>query len=172
MPGQQLVELKSMRVMNLPGFDVPDSADSAIALYKARLQGNLLVPLLGSHLLLAYLAWPNDERRRNSWMATSLARFPVEKKIDPSSALNVIETFGGLKAVSEPAFDSLSGELVAIGKKWAPVADVFMRIVDMSQDNRLQMRGGPSISKAIGLCEYETEGRSHAQLYRLWKTVS
>jgi hypothetical protein len=159
----------SMRVMNLPGLDAPDSAEAAIAFYKARLQGTFRVPLPSSFMMLAYLAWPNDEQRRNSWMATSLARLPVEQKIDPSPALNVLETFGGLKAVSDPAFESLVGELTAIGKKWAPVADVFMRIVDMSRDNRLQLRGGPSISKAIGLCEFENEGRSHAQLYRLWK---
>jgi hypothetical protein len=157
-----------MRVMNLPGFDVPNSADSAIALYKARLQGSPLVPLPGSHLLLAYLAWPNDERQRNSWMATNLARLQIEQTtVSPS--LNTFDSFGGLRAVSEPAFDSLVGELTAIGKKWAPVADVFMRIVDMSRDDRLQLRGGPSISKAIYLCEFENEGRSHAQLYRLWK---
>jgi hypothetical protein len=156
-----------MRVMNLPDFDVPSSADSAIALYKARLQGNLLVPLAVSHTLLAYLAWPNDERQRYRWMATNLARLQVGPKIDASSPLSVVEIFGGLKAVADPAFELLVGDLTAIGKKWAPVADVLMRIVDMSRDDRLQLRGGPSISKAIGLCEYE--GRSHAQLYRLWK---
>jgi hypothetical protein len=158
-----------MRVMNFPEFGAPDSAEAAIALYKARLQGTLSVPLPTSFVLLAYLAWPNDEQRRNSWMATSLARLPVEQKIESSPALNVFETFGGLKAVSEPAFDALVGELTSIGKKWVPVADVFMRIVDMSRDDRLQLRGGPSISKAIYLCEFEKEGLSHAQLYRLWK---
>jgi hypothetical protein len=155
--------------MNLPGFDVPDSADSAIALYKARLQGNLLVPLHGSHILLAYLAWPNDEQQRNSWMATNLARLQIDSKIDSSSPVSAFETFGGLKAISDPAFELLVTGLTVIEKKWAPVADIFMRIVDMSQDKRLRMRGGPSISKAIGLCEFDNEGRSHAQLYRLWK---
>ena len=128
-----------------------------------------MLPLALSRLLVAYLTWPNDEQQRNSWMATNLARTQIGLKIDASTPFGVFENFGGLKAVSAPAFELLVSDLTATGKKWAPVADVFMRIVDMSLDGRLQMRGGPSISKAIDLCEYENEGRGRAQLYRLWK---
>src|SRR4051812_38141026 len=38
----------------------------------------------------------------------------------------------------------------------------------MADDPRLQSRGGPSISKAIDLCDYENEGYSRGHLRRLW----
>jgi hypothetical protein len=155
-----------MRAMKLPQLVIPDSLDFAVGLYTSRLRSALRVSVQASAFLTAYLAWPNDEQKRNSWVATILARSLKEKKSESGS---IFESLGGLKAVAEPAFDSLAGELRVIQSKWTPVADVFLRIVDMADDDRIRLRGGASISKAIALCEYEKEGRSHAQLYRLWK---
>jgi hypothetical protein len=154
-----------MRVMYLPKLNVPDSLDFAVGLYASRIRTALHVPLKASPLLIAYLAWPNDEQKRNSWAATIIARTQNERGSDSTS---IFESLGGFKAVAEPAFDALATELTAILNKWTPVADIFLRIVDMADDPRLQSRGGPSISKAIDLCDYENEGYSRGHLRRLW----
>ena len=154
-----------MRVMNLPELNVPDSLDFAIGIYASRLRAALHVPLEAAPFLIAYLAWPNDEQKRNSWGATIIARSQNEERSDLGS---IFESLGGLKSVAEPAFDALTNELTAILTKWTPVADIFLRIVDMADDPRLQSRGGPSISKAIDLSDFESEGYSRGHLRRLW----
>ncbi|MDB5635870.1 MAG: hypothetical protein JWP51_778 [Bradyrhizobium sp.] len=154
-----------MRVMNLPSLNIPDALDFAVGIYVSRLQGALRVPRKVSPCLVAYLAWPNDEGKRNSWMASLSARSLNQRGIEPAQ---IFEQFGGLKAISEPAFKAIATELSTILEKWAPVADVFLRIVDMSKDPRLQPRRGPSIAKAIDLCDYEHEGHSRGHLRRLW----
>ena len=53
-------------------------------------------------------------------------------------------------------------------EKWAPVADVFLCFVDMSEDPRLPPRRGPNIATAIDLSDQEHEGHSRGHLRRLW----
>ena len=53
-------------------------------------------------------------------------------------------------------------------RKWLEVAEIFQLIVDMAYDDRAILRRGPSISKAIDLCELENGLRSHSQLRQSW----
>jgi hypothetical protein len=154
--------------MFLPKLRVPETAEDAIGLYKSRLRGSLLPPLTASYSLLAYMAWPNNDLRRDGWVATNIARSNDAERSENLSDPSPLDSFDGLTAVANIALDAMASELTAIQAKWPPVGDVLMRIVDMSNDTRLTLRGGPSISKAIALNEYEQPGRSQAQSYRLW----
>jgi hypothetical protein len=158
-----------VRVMFLPELRVPNSADAAIGLYKSRLQGALRPPLTASQLLLGYMAWPNNDVRRDGWVATNIARSNLGQQSGQPADPPLFESFGGLSSVAHVALDGLADEMATIQQKWPPVGDILMRILDMWKDDRVTLRGGPSISKAIALNEYEQPGRSHAQSYRLWK---
>jgi hypothetical protein len=162
------VEVMQVRIMLLPKLRVPDTADSAIGLYKSRLQGSLIPPLAASCSLLAYMAWPNDDLRRDGWMATNVARLK-SRRSDRSGGQTLLANFGGLGAVADISLDAMADEVAAIEKKWPSVGDILMRVVDMENDDRLKLLGGPSISKAIALNEYEQQGLSQAQSYRQWQ---
>ena len=157
-----------MPEMEIPELLVPVSLEDAVKVCMARLGGKLSPPMAASPFLIGYMAWPENEERRNSWTATLFARAKTKFPTERSPTFDVFEDFGGLGAIAEPAFQVLVAELPPIEKKWRPVADVYCRVVDMHDDERLSLRGGPSVSKAIDLCEYELEGRSRAQLYRHW----
>ena len=78
------------------------------------------------------------------------------------------EKFGGLGAVAKPASDYLTEEIAGVQRRWLLVADIFQMIVDMAHDDRIALRRGPSISKAIELCEIERIMPGHSQLRKAW----
>jgi hypothetical protein len=53
-------------------------------------------------------------------------------------------------------------------RRWLLVADIFQLIVDMAYDDRIALRRGSSISKAIELCEIERTMPRHSQLRKAW----
>src|SRR4029077_5319812 len=89
-----------MRTMHLP--DVPITAQSyeqCIQFYAERLSANDACWPGASVLLTAYLAWPSDEERRNSFVATYLARFTC-----PSDAVANKSAAGSMKNLSLEMF--------------------------------------------------------------------
>ena len=63
-----------MRGMNLPELSVrPNSLNECIGLYLERLAADDALWPHVSLFLTAYMAWPNDETRRDSFVATYLA---------------------------------------------------------------------------------------------------
>jgi hypothetical protein len=169
-----------MPVMNLPQLPVgPGSVDKCVSLYLNRLPADDALWPRASLLLTAYMAWPGDEPNRDSFVATYLARFIQNSAAETSrdmSAANVptsqdwiaFENFGGLGAVAKPAFDHLSEEIAQLQRRWLLVADIFQLIVDMAFDDRIALRRGSSISKAIELCEIERTMPGHSQLRKAW----
>jgi hypothetical protein len=169
-----------MPVMHLPQLPVrPGSVDKCVSLYLNRLPADDALWPRASLLLTAYMAWPGDEPKRDSFVATYLARFIQNSAAETSrdmSAANVptsqdwiaFENFGGLGAVAKPAFDHLSEEIAQLQRRWLLVADIFQLIVDMAFDDRISLRRGSSISKAIELCEIERTMPGHSQLRKAW----
>jgi hypothetical protein len=156
-------------MMNLPKISVSaQSRDECIQLYLERVAANRVRWPHVSILLSAYLAWPNDEERRNSFVATCLARIDLAGAEGPSVDSQELDPFGGVGAIAKPAFDQLSNEIAQVDRKWLMVADIFQVIVDMAHDERAMLRRGPSISKAIDLCELEKVMRGHSQLRGAW----
>ena len=169
-----------MRVMNLPELPITaQSADDCVSEYLRQLSADELLWPDVSLLLTAYMTWPNDGPARDSFVATYLARF-IEKS-DPNSledqpAANIqklpdwarFEKFGGLRAVAKPAFQKLTDEIGQVQRRWLLVADIFHKIVDMAYDERIGLKRGPSISKAIELCEIEYTMPGHSQLRNAW----
>jgi hypothetical protein len=166
-----------MNLPQLPGG--PGSVDKCVSLYLNRLPADDALWPRASLLLTAYMAWPGDEPKRDSFVATYLARFIQNSAAETSrdmSAANVptsqdwiaFENFGGLGAVAKPAFDHLSEEIAQLQRRWLLVADIFQLIVDMAFDDRIALRRGSSISKAIELCEIERTMPGHSQLRKAW----
>lgn len=164
-----------MRTMHLP--DIPIAAQShkeCIEFYSERLSANDACWPDASVFLTAYLAWPSDEERRNSFVATYLAQIShPSKEVASSSAADSktslpVETFGGISAVAKPAFDQLTAEITQLQRKWLWVADIFQLTVDMAFDQRSVLRRGSSISKAVDLCEFERGLPGHSQLRGAW----
>ena len=126
-----------MRVMNLPAMPVTaKSRDDCIELYLKRLSANRACSAHTSMLLTSYLAWPNDEERRNSFAATFLARFERGGASDVDLNSSKFTTFGGTVAIADAALDHLSGEISQANRKWLLVADIFQLVVDMAHDKR------------------------------------
>jgi hypothetical protein len=169
-----------MRVMNLRGLPMgPSSADECIDLYSQRVGANETPWPQVSMLLTAYMAWPDDQRARDSFMASLLARqignqgpgvVNSEQADEGSSSRQwkAFEKFGGINAVSRPAFDYLIGTIGQMQRRWLLVADIFHLIVDMALDDRVALRRGSSVSKAIELCELEQHLPGHSQLRKAW----
>jgi hypothetical protein len=167
-----------MRVMNLPELPVgPNSVEDCVRSYLNRVPADDALWPHVSLLLTAYMAWPNDQPGRNSCVATYLARFIQNSdegtagdtpEASESQNLITFEKFGGLGAVAKPAFDHLTEEIAGVQRRWLLVADIFQMIVDMAHDDRIALRGGPSISKAIELCEIEHTMPGHSQLRKAW----
>jgi hypothetical protein len=62
-----------MRGMNLPTLaPIPNSLPEIVSLLAERLNGPMPFPRL-STMLVAYMAWPEDEAKRNGWMGGNLA---------------------------------------------------------------------------------------------------
>jgi hypothetical protein len=150
------------------------SRDECIALYSERLSADHAGSPEASVLLTAYMAWPEDEERRNGFVATHLVRCqsPSEEKTGGASSElqtnTLFEMFGGVSAIAKPAFDQLTDELSQLQRKWLWVADIFQLTVDMAFEQRITLRRGSSISKAIDLCEIEHNFPGHSQLRAAW----
>ena len=158
-----------MRTMNLPEIPVTaQSREDCIQLYLERLSANCVCWPHVSIVMTAYLAWPNNEERRNSFVATCLARIDLAGVEKPSVDSQELAPFGGVGAIAKAAFDQLSNEIAQFDRKWLMVADIFQMIVDIAYDERATLRRGPSISKAIDLCELEKVMRGHSQLRGAW----
>ena len=164
-----------MRTMHLPGVPITaQSYEQCIQFYAERLSANDACWPGASVLLTAYLAWPSDEERRNSFVATYLARFTcpsdaVANKSAAGSMKNLsLEMFGRVSALAKPAFDQLTAEISEMQRKWLLVADIFQMTVDMAFDERIALRRGPSVSKAVDLCEIEGGLPGHSQLRGAW----
>ena len=165
-----------MRVMNLPELPSgPNSIEECTGLYAARLSADEVSRPRVSLALTAYMAWPNDEPRRASFVATYLALFlqdggdgDPDVKGTQSETFAEFKNFGGLGAVAKPALDRLIDEITHLQRDWLVVADIFHKTVDIAYDERFQSKGGASISKAIDLCENERALPGHSQLRRAW----
>jgi len=167
-----------MRVMNLPELPTgPISVEECIEVYVSRLPADrALWPRL-SFTLTAYMAWPNNEPRRDSFIASYLASRIQNRGDDTSdtavseaseSERSEFENFGGLGAVATPALDHLTGEIGRTQREWLLVADIFHKVADIAHDDRASRGGNPSISKAVELCEIERSTPGHSQLRRAW----
>jgi hypothetical protein len=166
--------------MNLPELPIKaKSADDCVSEYLGRLPADEPLWPDVSLLLTAYMTWPNDDRARDSFMATSLARFIEKSGLNSSedqAAADIhmsqdrakFEAFGGLRAIAKPAFQQLTEEIGQVQRRWLLVADIFHKIVDMAYDDRIAPERGPSISKAIELCEIEHTMPGHSQLRNAW----
>jgi hypothetical protein len=93
-----------MRVMNLPHLaSVPNSLPEIVTLLAERLNGPMPFPRL-LWLLVAYMAWPEDQGKRNGSMVVHLARLFVASgatlsaDAGGSQTLAAFEMFGGLEA--------------------------------------------------------------------------
>ncbi len=167
-----------MRIMNLPKLPAqPISAEECVRIYLERSAAdNSPLPQI-SALLTAYLSWPDNENRRDSFVASCLARLgrPSEERANEpgleSPADVTFEMFGGVNAIASAALDQLSGEIGQVQRRWLWVADIFQLIVDMDYDECAVLRGGTSISKAIDLCECEPNLPGHSQLRGAWSEL-
>ena len=164
-----------MRTMHLPAIPITaQSYEECIEFYAERLSANDAFWPGASVFLTAYLAWPSDEERRNSFVATCLTRFTCPSDADANkpaarSTKNLsLEMFGGIGALAKPAFDQLAAEISELQRKWLLVADIFQMTVDMAFDERIELRRGPSVSKAVDLCEIERGLPGHSQLRGAW----
>jgi hypothetical protein len=165
-----------VRAMNLPNIPVAvHSREECIELYSERLLEDHARWPAASALLTAYMAWPNNEERRYSFVATHLVRFsgPSDEKTgDASPDAHTLQMFGGISAIAKPAFDQLTNEISQLQRKWLWVTDIFQFTLDMAFDQRIAPRRGSSISKAVELCEIEHGLPGHSQLQSSLEQVS
>ena len=119
-----------MRIVNLPNIRTQlSSADECARIYLERLGGDDAPWPHVSLLLIAYIAWPNNEDRRDSFVASWLARLAglSEKRANEpvlaSPADVTFEMFGGLNAIANAALDQLLGEIGQVQRRWLLVAD-------------------------------------------------
>ena len=169
-----------MRAMNLPDLPIKaQSVDDCVTEFLGRLSADEYLSPDVSLLLTAYMTWPNDQPARDSFMATFLARHvekPIPNSLDDRAVTDIcksehvarFEKFGGLRAVARRAFQQLTEEVGRVQSRWILVADIFHMIVDMAHDDRISLNRGPSISKAIELCEMEHIMPGHSQLRNAW----
>jgi hypothetical protein len=149
-----------MRRMNLPILPaVPDTLPETVNLLAERLNGQMMPFPRLSTLLIAYMAWPEDEGNRDGWMVVHLARLlhasgaKLSADAGGAQTLRAFEIFGGLEALADAAGDKLQDRLMRIEGRWLHVADILQFVVDMANETRLQLPGGPSISKAMDLTQ-------------------
>jgi hypothetical protein len=71
-----------MRIMNLPNLPAgPNSLDECVKTYlERRAAGDAPWPHV-STLLMAYMSWPNDQERGNSFVATCLTRLGISSEV-------------------------------------------------------------------------------------------
>lgn len=157
-----------MRGMNLPTLPRPPSdVEECWTLYLSRIAGPMPFPE-ASQLLVAYMAWPNDEEERNRWMATAIAFFVAGQVPAPSPGQDLFDLFGGLRTVADSSFSPMMEKLVRIQHRWLRVADVMQMIVDIHYDKRGPIRGGASISKALDVLQNYNALPVKSRLARDW----
>jgi hypothetical protein len=157
--------------MNFPNLPAPPSAiNECLNLYKQRFEHGAMPFPRASQLLIAYMAWPNDLKNRNRWMATNMALLltgrssnVVEAPTEPSTKAHkrpskpqsrdqiAFELFGGLRTVADASLSHMMKKLEAIQQRWTRVADVLQMVVDIHYEKRAPIPGGASISKAYDL---------------------
>jgi hypothetical protein len=157
-----------MRGMNLPPLPRPSSdVESCWTLYLSRIAGAMPLPE-ASQLLVAYMAWPNDEEERNQWMATAIAFFVAGQVPASWPGQDVFQLFGGLRAVADSSFSPMMEKLVRIQNRWQRVADVMQMVIDIHHDKRGPIRGGASISKALDVLQNYNALPVKSRLSRDW----
>jgi hypothetical protein len=165
----------AMRVMFVPeSIQLIDSVEFAKGLHQSRLrrvnharikQGGLYAPRKAALHLVAYMAWPNDEAKRDQWKAA----VETAGLLAGADAAEAREHFDivDLKLLAEPALEAKTAEIAAMQSAWGAVADIFGRLVDMAADEGLNLRRGASISKAIDLCQKD-KNYARSQLEKFW----
>src|SRR5262249_2130090 len=151
-----------VRGMNLPRLPPPPpTINECLKLYGQRLEYGTMPFPRASQLMIAYMAWPNDRRNRDRWMATTLAFFVAEQSLaagsvaaapnaSPRSGDEVaFELFGGLLTVADASLSHMMKKLGPIQKRWPRVADILQMVVDIHHENRARIPGGASVSKAF-----------------------
>jgi hypothetical protein len=125
-----------------------------------------------SLLLVAYMAWPNNEAERNGWMATLTASFaarqPESTRAELPTRQVTFEMFGGLPAVADSSLSYMMEKLTAVQQRWSRVADVLQAVVDIKHEMRRPIRGGASISKAYDLLKGYPALPRKSQLSKDW----
>jgi hypothetical protein len=170
-----------MRIMPLPELRVPaSSCEQCIQLYldslsekRARLARHSAERVcwpFASTFLTAYMVWPNDEERRYAALAAGLPSSLASDGLASDSRADSQRSvqLDPLSAVAKLARQQIMDELRQVQRKWLVAADIFQRIVDMAHDERAVLRRGPSISKAVDLCEVERWLPGHSQLRGVW----
>ena len=110
--------------------------------------------------LVAYMGWPNDDIKRNQWMTAVAATALLQGENTEAS-----DQLQPVRLLAEPALGAKATELEAFQDAWTAVADVYQRLIDMATEEGLVLRKGPSITKAIDLCQLDKQ-YSRAQLER------
>src|SRR5437660_9574124 len=108
------------------------------------------------------MGWPNNVSKRDEWFAALRACRVLATSDAPGP-----QPVSDLRLLAEPALKAKIAEIDRLQVTWTAVADVFQRLIDTATEETLILRGGPSISKAIALCELD-KTYSRAQLERFW----
>jgi hypothetical protein len=147
-----------MRMMNLPDIaPTPNLLEENVVLLRERLNGVMPSRSL-SFFLIGYMAWPDDDEKRNWWMLAQLARLiatsGAKLSVEPPAAktLEAFELFGGLCGLADAADVKLQEELARVQGRWTHVADVLQLVVDIKYAP-VKVPGGASISKAMDLTQ-------------------
>jgi hypothetical protein len=177
-----------MRGMNLPKLPAPPAAiDECWKLCVQRLEQGVMPFPRASNLMTAYMAWPNDRKNRDRWMATNMALFLAERSLSPgkgslesraatsetpskpqTSDQAAFELFGGLRVVADASLSHMMEKLESIQKRWPRVADVLQMVVDIHHENRAAIVDGASISKAIDVLMGHSSIPRRARLSQDW----
>jgi hypothetical protein len=125
-----------------------------------------------SLLLVAYMAWPNNEAERNGWMATSTASFAARQvestRAESPTKQVTFELFGGFRVIADSSFSYMMEKLTAVQQRWSRVADVLQAVIDIKHEMRRPIRGGASISKAYDLLKGYPALPRKSQLSKDW----
>jgi hypothetical protein len=183
-------EANRMRTMNLPPFPGEGVRIANLGEYlKARLSLSTVPWPDYSWRLLAHMAWPNDDSRRNLWMAAQIGM-----KLDPAHAFDgevvsadgtgatppylpardasweYFRLFGGHAPLARFASTALHDEIGKIQTRWARTANILHYHYDMTAGNYMKQRGGASIRKVIDLiaAQSRNKGRSDATSWAIW----
>jgi hypothetical protein len=145
-----------MRMMNLPVLSqTSDDLGEHVALLRARSGGVMPHPEL-SLVLVAYMAWPEEEVCRDEWMSLNLTKSlagGLSADDGEDRTLAALQKFDWLNALTRAAEPTVFDRLEAVQRQWPHVAELFQYLVDMSCDDRVKVRGGASLIKALELTQ-------------------
>ena len=92
-----------MRTLNLPALPAGAvSGEDWEDVYWERYRACRIPWPRVSVVLMAYLAWPNDEERRNTFIATCLALFSAALAEEALPHSEELASFGGVAAIAKP----------------------------------------------------------------------